>query len=96
VMADDAEISNHPSRPTAGADEAAADDANADKAYARNAVNQTGRKIMSFEDRAAEWHAACSKRIAADPVKSVLLAAAGGALLAGLLLAFDRSGRRWP
>lgn len=95
-MADDTGISSHPSRLAAGAGEEAGDDAGADKAYARNAVNETGRKIMRFEDRAAEWHAACSKRIAADPVKSVLLAAAGGALLAGLLLAFDRSGRRWP
>jgi hypothetical protein len=65
------------------------------KAYARNAVNESGKKIASLREHAAHWQESCAKQIAAEPVKSVLVAAAGGALLAGLLLAFDRSPRRY-
>lgn len=96
-MADDANTPTSPSSfsdSATGSKDAPADAVAADKAYAQNAVNETGKKLVSLEERAAQWHASCSKRIAADPVKSVLLAAAGGALLAGLLLAFDRSDRR--
>jgi ElaB/YqjD/DUF883 family membrane-anchored ribosome-binding protein len=78
----------------ADAKDVAADAVNTGRAYARNAVNESGKKIAGFKEQAAQWQEACSKQIAADPVKSVLIAAAGGALLAGLLLAFDRSGSR--
>lgn len=77
----------------ADARDIASDSVDAAKAFARNAVNETGQKLTSLEARAEQWHAACAQRIAADPVKSLLLAAAGGALLAGVLLAFDRSAR---
>ena len=79
----------------ADAKDVAADAVGTGKAYARNAVNETGKKITSFREQAAHWQESCAKQIAAEPVKSVLIAAAGGALLAGLLLAFDRSGRRY-
>lgn len=79
----------------ADAKDVAADAVDTGKAYARNAVNESGRKIASFKDQAAQWQESCVKQIAADPVKSVLIAAAGGALIAGLLLAFDRSQRRY-
>ncbi|MDQ0569965.1 ElaB/YqjD/DUF883 family membrane-anchored ribosome-binding protein [Variovorax paradoxus] len=73
----------------------AADAVDTGKAYARHAVNEAGQKITSFREQAAAWQESCVKQIAAEPVKSVLVAAAAGALLAGLLLAFDRSGRRY-
>lgn len=79
----------------ADAKDVAADAVDTGRAYARNAVNESGKKIASFKEQAAQWQASCSKQIAADPVKAVLIAAAGGALLAGLLLAFDRSGGRY-
>jgi ElaB/YqjD/DUF883 family membrane-anchored ribosome-binding protein len=78
----------------ADAKDVASDAATTAKAYARNAVDESGKKITSLREQAAQWQASCSKQIAAEPVKSVLLAAAGGALLAGLLLAFDRPARR--
>lgn len=78
----------------ADAEDVAADAMDTGKAYAQNAVNQAGKKIANFREQAAEWQESCVKQIAAEPVKSVLVAAAAGALLAGLLLAFDRAGRR--
>lgn len=97
LMADEAKTPSQLADAARGiasdAQDVAADAVDTGKAYAENAVNQAGKKIVSFEERAAQWHASCTKRISADPVKSVLLAAAGGALLAGLLLAFDRSDR---
>ena len=79
----------------ADARDVAADAADAGKAYARSAVDEVGKKAARFKDRSAGWQEACVKQIAAEPVKSMLVAAAGGALFAGLLLAFDRSGRRY-
>lgn len=79
----------------ADAKDVAADAVNTGRAYARNAVNESGKKIASFKEQATQWQASCVKQIAAEPVKSVLIAAAGGALVAGLLLAFDRSPRRY-
>jgi ElaB/YqjD/DUF883 family membrane-anchored ribosome-binding protein len=79
----------------ADAKDVASDAADTGRAYARSAVNEAGKKIAGFRERAAGWQASCAKHIEAEPVKAVLIAAAGGALLAGLLLAFDRSGRRY-
>ena len=79
----------------ADAKDALADTIGTGRTYAQNAVNEAGKKIVGFKERAALWQASCSKQIAREPVKSVLVAAAGGALLAGLLLAFDRSERRY-
>jgi ElaB/YqjD/DUF883 family membrane-anchored ribosome-binding protein len=77
----------------ADAKDVASDAAETGRAYARNAVDEAGKKFTGFKERAVEWQGSCVKRIEAEPVKAVLIAAAGGALLAGLLLAFDRSGR---
>lgn len=73
----------------------AADAVDTGKAYAHQGAKEAGKKIAGLKSRAADWQASCVKQIAAEPVKSVLVAAAGGALLAGLLLAFDRSERRY-
>ena len=79
----------------ADAKDVAADAIGTGRIYAQSAVNEAGKKIVSVRERAAEWQASCAKQIAAEPVKSVLVAAAGGALLAGLLLAFGRSKPRY-
>lgn len=79
----------------ADAKDVAADAVGTGRVYAQDAVNEVGRRIVNLRERAAEWQESCAKQIAAEPVKAVLIAAAGGALLAGLLLAFDRSGRRY-
>ncbi len=79
----------------ADAKDVAADAVDTGRAYARNAVNESGKKISSLKEQAAQWQASCEKQIAADPVKAVLVAAAGGALLTGLALAFARSQRRY-
>jgi ElaB/YqjD/DUF883 family membrane-anchored ribosome-binding protein len=77
----------------ADAKDVASDAAATGKAYARGALDEAGKKIAGLRERAAGWEASCVKQIEAEPVKAVLIAAAGGALLAGLLLAFDRSRR---
>ena len=75
----------------ADAKDVAADAIGTGRTYAQSAVNHVGKKIVSVRERAAEWESSCARQIAAEPVKSVLVAAAGGALLAGVLLAFGRS-----
>jgi ElaB/YqjD/DUF883 family membrane-anchored ribosome-binding protein len=72
----------------------AADAAGTGRAYAQEAVHEARRTMTSLRERAGEWQASCVKHIAAEPVKAVLMAAAGGALLAGLLLVFDRPALR--
>lgn len=57
------------------------------KAYARSAVDAAGKKLGLWQDRVAAAQDSCTHYIAQAPVKSTLMAVAGGALLTGLLMA---------
>ena len=65
-----------------------------ERAYAQDAVNATGKKIRPpgtfFEG--LRWEG--SHYVTDQPVRAALVAAAGGALLTALLIAFVRGGRR--
>lgn len=89
------QIADQATQTGSDAIDTAGDIAHDAKATASEAVDKTGKKITALRDRAVQWQASCAKQIADDPIKSVLLAAAGGALLAGVLLAFDRPSRRY-
>ena len=65
-----------------------------ERAYAQDAVNASGRKIRppgSFLD-GLRWEG--SHYVTDQPVRAALVAAAGGAVLTALLIAFVRGGRR--
>ncbi|RZL90032.1 MAG: hypothetical protein EOP82_17100 [Variovorax sp.] len=64
------------------------------RAYAQNAVNATGRKIRDFNGRMRDARESCLRTIAEQPVRSTLIAAAGGAALMALLLGLMRGERR--
>lgn len=65
-----------------------------ERAYAQDAVNASGKKIRPpgtfFEG--LRWEG--SHYVSDQPVRAALVAAAGGALLTALLIAFVRGGRR--
>lgn len=63
------------------------------KVYARSAVDAAGRKLGLWQDKVAAAQESCTRYIAQEPVKSTMIAVAGGALLTGLLMAAVR-GRR--
>lgn len=73
--------------------ERAQDAARTGKAYAQNAVNAAGRRLTTWQDQVADAQASCTRYIAQEPVKATLIAAAGGALLTGLLMATLRGHR---
>jgi len=64
--------------------------------YARDAVNATGRRIRRGAAKPAGagplWHG--EDYVNEQPVRAVLLAAAGGALLSALIFALTRAGSR--
>lgn len=65
-----------------------------ERAYAQDAVNATGKKIRppgSFFE-GLRWEG--EHYVTDQPVRAALVAAAGGALLTALLIAFVRGGRR--
>ena len=65
-----------------------------ERAYAQDAINATGKKIRPpgtlFEG--LRWEG--EHYVTDQPVRAALVAAAGGALLTALLIAFVRGGRR--
>jgi len=65
-----------------------------ERAYAQDAINASGKKIRPpgtfFEG--LRWEG--SHYLSDQPVRAALVAAAGGALLTALLIAFVRGGRR--
>lgn len=69
------------------------DAANSSRAYARNAVDATGRKLHDWKSQVSHARESCTQYIADEPVRASLIAAAGGAVLMTLMLAFVR--RRW-
>ena len=63
------------------------------RAYARNAVNASGRKLRDWKGQVEHARESCKQYIADEPVRASLVAAAGGAVLMTLLLSFAK--RRW-
>lgn len=63
------------------------------RAYARNAVSATGRRLRDWKGQVDHAKESCTQYIADEPVRSTLVAAAGGAVLMTLLLSFTK--RRW-
>ena len=60
------------------------------KAYAREAVSAAGDKVGGLKAKAGELKDQGSHYVAEQPVRSVLMAAAGGAALTALLVAAIR------
>lgn len=75
------------------AKEIAEDVALTGRAYARNAVNATGRKIRDFKGQVTHAKDSCLQYIAEEPVRASLAAAASGAVLMTLLLSLMRGSR---
>lgn len=73
--------------------EIAEDAALTGRAYARNAVNATGRKIRDFKGQVTHAKDSCLQYIAEEPVRASLAAAASGAVLMTLLLSLMRGSR---
>lgn len=63
------------------------------RSYARNAVNSTGQKVSDIRSKASDLKEQGGQYIAEQPVRSVLMAVAGGAALTALLVAAVRRGR---
>jgi len=76
-----------------GAKEIAKDAASTGRAYARNAVNATGRKIRDFKGQVTHAKDSCLQYVAEEPVRASLAAAATGAALMTLLLSLTRGSR---
>lgn len=62
------------------------------KAYAREAVTAAGDKVSGLQVKASELKDRGSHYVAKQPVRSVLMAAAGGAALTALFVAAIRRG----
>ena len=77
----------------ADAQDIARDAAATGKVYARGALDAAGQKLGLLQDKVAAAQDSCTRYIAQEPVKSTMMAVAGGALLTGLLMAALR-GRR--
>ena len=73
----------------------AGDAADTGRAYAKSAVDAAGKKIGQLKDRMDDARQTSAKYVADEPVRSVLIAAAGGALLTALFLAVMRGSRRY-
>ncbi|VWX60555.1 conserved hypothetical protein [Burkholderiales bacterium 8X] len=68
------------------------------KAYAKDAVNAAGRKLGDLRGQVDVAKERGTRYINEEPVRAVMIAAAGGALLTALILAAlrsDRSDRRY-
>lgn len=73
----------------------AGDAAATGRRYAKDAVGAASAKLRGLSNQASELQVACTRYVAAEPVKSILYAAAGGAAVTALLISFMRgSGRR--
>jgi len=77
------------------AKEIASDAAETTRNYASGAVNAAGKKITDLKHKAADLQDASVRYVGDEPVKSVLIAAAGGALLTALFIKFIGGGRRY-
>jgi len=73
----------------------ASDAADTTRGYASGAVNAAGKKITDLKHKAADLQSASVQYVGDEPVKSVLIAAAGGALLTALFIKFIGGGRRY-
>lgn len=72
----------------------AKDAVDAGKSYAQGAVNAAGRKINDLKDQVGKATEQGAAYVADQPVRSVLIAAAGGALLTAFFLTLMRNDRR--
>jgi len=72
----------------------ARDAASTGKAYAKDAVNATGRKIRDFRGHVTHAKESCEQYVAEQPVRASLIAMAAGALVTSLLLSVVRGRRR--
>jgi len=63
------------------------------KGFAKDAVNAAGKKIEDLTGQINHLKARSTQHIADDPVRSIVYAAIGGALLTALLLALMRERR---
>ena len=79
----------------ADAKDIASDAAETTRTYASGAVNAAGKKITDLKHKAADLQDASVRYVGDEPVKSVLIAAAGGALLTALFIKFIGGGRRY-
>ncbi|MEJ8847838.1 hypothetical protein [Variovorax rhizosphaerae] len=79
------------------ADEAkkvAVDAARTGRAYARDAVNSTGRKMVDWKGRVANANESCARFVADEPVKALWITAIASSLLTALVMTALGSGRR--
>ena len=73
----------------------AKDAADTGNAYVKSAVNATGQKMRDLKVKVTQARANCEQYIADQPVRSMLVAAAGGAVAMALLLLLLRGSRRY-
>jgi len=71
------------------------DAAETGRAYAKDAVNATGRKIIDWRTQFSRTGEYCSKLIADEPVKAVWIASIASSLLTALVITAARSGTRY-
>lgn len=64
------------------------------KTYARNAVDAAGQKIQGMKEQAADLRAKGQRYVMDEPIKAIICAAAGGALVTALLIALSAPRRR--
>ncbi|WP_218511625.1 hypothetical protein [Variovorax sp. dw_308] len=80
------------------ADEAktvATDAARTGRAYARAAVNSTGRKMVDWKERVANANESCARFVADEPVKALWITAIASSLLTALAMTALRGSRRY-
>ncbi|MDN8613617.1 hypothetical protein [Variovorax ginsengisoli] len=59
------------------------------KSYARSAVDAAGEKIQGMKEQAGDLRVKGQQYVMGEPIKAILCAAAGGALITALLLALS-------
>lgn len=77
------------------ASDIAEDVADTGRAYAKDAVNATGKKIDSAKSQLLQTTEYLTKAIHAEPVKAVLIAAAVSSALTALVIVAARSDERY-
>lgn len=76
------------------AEDSAGSVADSAKTYARNAVDAAGQKIQGMKEQAADLRAKGQRYVMDEPIKAIICAAAGGALVTALLIALSAPRRR--
>jgi hypothetical protein len=80
------------------ADEArqvASDAARTGRAYAKAAVNSTGRRMGHWKERVADANESCARFVAEEPVKALWITAIASSLLTALAMTALRGSRRY-